>query len=83
MKVSELLVKSTPQRVPKGRNLAELSWADGYLLVRFQLRGQLYIFGPSIPEVEFDKLMRSPFPDSLFQKNIKSKFKSYKVPSAN
>jgi len=82
MKVSELLVKSAPQRVPKARNLAELSWADGYLLVRFQLRGDLYVYGPNIPQVEFDKLMRSPFPDSLFQKTIKAKFKCYKVPSA-
>ena len=83
MKVSELLVKAPMVRVPKAHNLAEVSWVDGYMLVRFQFRGQLYCFGPDIPKEEYDKIMRVPFPDKIFVSAIKNKYKVYKVPSAS
>jgi hypothetical protein len=80
MKVSELLVKADWKRNPKARNLAEFAWVDGYMLVRFQLRGQLYVFGPEIPQNEEEKILKNPFPDRIFTTNIKNKFKCFKVP---
>lgn len=81
MKVSQLLINAVWKRNPRARNLAEFAWVDGYLLVRFQLRGQLYVFGPNLDPEEESKLLKNPFPDRLFQTNIKSKCKCFKVPS--
>lgn len=78
MKVYELIAKVSMHPVPKGRNLREVGWADGYLVVRFT-GPAMWIYGPQIPEVKRDQLLKNPFPDSLFQKSIKSKFKAFKV----
>ena len=74
MKASELISRTVPKPVTKGRNLDQVGWCDGYLLVRFRGRSTLYIFGPAIPEVERDKLLRSPYPDRLFTTNIQNKY---------
>jgi hypothetical protein len=79
VKVSELISRTVPKPVTKGRNLDQVGWCDGYLLVRFRNRSTLYIFGPDIEEVERDKLLRSPYPDKLFTTNIKNKYKCHKV----
>lgn len=62
----------------KGKNLKRIAWTAGYMLVQFN-RPQQYIFGPEIPESEFTKILANPFPDSLFQKIIKSKYRCCKV----
>lgn len=89
MKVSELIAQSKFHRVPHGRNIAEVSWVQGYLLVRFSQpkgfksdRVRLYIFGPNIPEAERDKLLRVPYPDKLFTQNIRGKYQCHKVERA-
>lgn len=79
MKVSELINRTTMQIVKYGRNLDVLGWTEGYLVVRFRGRPTLYVYGPDIPEDEIGKLLRTPFPDALFENNIKSKFKCHKV----
>jgi len=68
MKVSEILAKANLQPVTKGRNLELCGWADGYLVVKFHGSPTLYINGPNVAEVERDKLLRSIYPDSLFNK---------------
>lgn len=80
MKVSELLSSVAFQPVPKGRNLAQVGWAHGYLVVRFRGRSDvMWIYGPEIEEKRRDQLLANPFPDSLFQKAIKAKYRAYKV----
>lgn len=66
MKVSELIAKADMRRVFRANNLAELGWADGYLVVRFRGRPTLYIYGPNIAECERDKVLANPYPDALF-----------------
>jgi hypothetical protein len=82
MKVPELLAKVEMRPVSKARNLREIGWADGYMVVRFWTGPSLYIFGPSIAEAERDKLLRSPYPDGLWTKLRKKHaddWKSHKV----
>ena len=83
MKVSELLAKASPQPVTRAKNLGTIAWVDGYLVVRFRGRPQIYVFGKAggIAEVERDKIMRSPYPDGLFDK-LKKHWKCYKIPRA-
>ena len=80
MKISELLAKATPQPVTRAKNLGTIAWVDGYMVVRFRGRDQLWVYGPDIPEVEKDKILRVPFPDRQFTQAVKSKYKAYKVP---
>jgi hypothetical protein len=82
MKVSELLAQAKPQRLPKARNLDRIDWIDGYLLVWFKSSPALWVYGPAIPEVEKDKLLRVPYPDKLFSTNIKAKYRAFKVDRA-
>jgi hypothetical protein len=77
MRVPELLAKVEMRPVSKARNLREIGWADGYMVVRFQT--STWIYGPNIAEVERDKLHRVPYPDKLFTTNIKNKYRAYKV----
>jgi hypothetical protein len=82
MKTSELLAKVEMLPIPKAKNLRAVGWADGYMVVRFRTGAALYIFGPSIAEVERDKLLRSPYPDGLWSKLRKKHaedWKSHKV----
>ena len=79
MKVSELFAKAEMKPISRGKNLDLLGWVDGYLLVVFRGRPTRYIFGPNIPESEFHKILKNPFPDRLFTTNIKNKFQCHKV----
>lgn len=66
-------------KVTRGRNLDLIGWNNGYMLVQFRGRSTQYVFGPGIPQDEHAKLLRSPFPDRLFQTNIKSKYQCAKM----
>jgi len=65
--------------VTRGKNLHRIAWTDGYMLVQFRGRDDRYVFGPSIPASELDKILRNPYPDRLFTTNIKNKFRCHKV----
>jgi hypothetical protein len=81
MKVSSIIHGADPKPVTKAKNLAFVGWHEGYMLVRFRTNGDRWIYGPNIPQERLYQLLKNPFPDSLFQKVIKSKFKAYKVPA--
>jgi hypothetical protein len=68
LKISELISRTVLKPIPKGRNLDQIGWCDGYLLVQFKGRATKYIYGPAIAEVECDKIAGNPFPDVLFTK---------------
>jgi hypothetical protein len=78
MKISELI--SIPRKpVTKSRNLDSIAWHQGYMVVKFFSGPALYLYGPEIPEAELHKIMRVPYPDALFQSNIKNRYKCHKV----
>ena len=81
MKVSELLAKATPQPVTRAKNLGTIAWVDGYLVVTFQGRDAIYIYGKDgggIAEAERDKILANPYPDALFSK-LKKHWQFFKV----
>ena len=45
------------KHVPKAKNLDQIGWSGGYMLVQFKGRPTRYVFGPNIPETEFDKIL--------------------------
>lgn len=63
----------------KGRrkNLQSVGWDNFVLQVEFR-GSRRYQFG-GVPEEIKDKLLRSPFPDSLFSKIVKGKFVSARI----
>ncbi len=65
--------------IPKAKNLDQIGWSGGYMLVQFKGRPMRYVFGPNIPETEFDKILANPYPDRLFTTNIRNKFKCHKI----
>lgn len=67
------------QPVPKAKNLDRIGWTNGYMLVQFKGRPDRWVYGPAIPEVELQKILRVPYPDKIFTTNIKNKFKCAKV----
>ena len=67
------------QSVPKAKNLDRIGWSNGYVLVQFKGRPDRYVFGPSIPQTEVEKVIKNPFPDRLFTTNIKNKFQCKKL----
>ena len=73
MKTSELLAKVEMLPVPKAKNLRAVGWADGYMVVQFWSSPQRWIYGPKIAEAELGKILRVPYPDALFQNNIKKR----------
>ena len=79
MKTSDLLREVEMKPVSKGRRIRSVGSAHGYLVVRFWGSDATYIYGPNIPEAERDKLLRVPFPDSLYTKTIKEKYQHCKV----
>jgi len=80
MKVSEILSTASMQTVPKARNLGEVGWSGGYLVVRYKGRPQPYIYGPKVDVLEVSKILANPYPDSLLSKLIKKhNWQSYKV----
>jgi len=66
-------MKFDMQVVRKGRNIHRIGWNGGYLLVEFRGNTQQWLYGPNLPREEYDKLLRVPYPDKLFQTNVKSK----------
>lgn len=58
-------------------NLQRVGWELGTLECEFK-GGRRYHYG-GVPEVVKDKLARSPFPDSLFQKIVRGKFVSQRI----
>jgi hypothetical protein len=81
MKTSELLAKVEMLPVHKARNLDSVGWADGYMVVKFRGRPDRWIYGPNIAEAERDKILRVPFPDSIFCKVIKANYQAFKIAS--
>ncbi len=79
MKVSDLISRTVPQSVPRAKNLDQIGYCDGYLLVRFKGKPTLWIYGPNISAVEVDKILANPFPDSLFYKVIRAKYRAHKA----
>lgn len=59
------------------RNLVSVGWENYILQVEFQGRRR-YQFG-GVPREVYEKLLRSPYPDSLFQKIVRGKYVSEKV----
>lgn len=60
----------------KGANLIGVGWENGTLRCAFASKtGLRYYRYFDVPEAEFEKLRKSPYPDRLFTTNIKNKFK--------
>lgn len=60
----------------KGTNVVGVGWMDGVLRVAFAGKyysARFYRYS-GVPQAEFEKLKRSPFPDRLFTTNIKGKY---------
>lgn len=83
MRVSEIIIGAGSTRVPKGRNLDRIGWFSGYLVVQFKGRSDRWIYGPDVPSEEMAKILRVPYPDSIFTTNIKNKFRCHKVGVGN
>jgi hypothetical protein len=79
MKVSEIFTNANMKPVPRAKNLDQIGYCDGYLLVRFKGKPTLWIYGPNISAVEVDKILANPFPDSLFYKVIRAKYRAHKA----
>lgn len=79
MKTAELLAKVEMVPVHKARNLDQIGWADGYMVVKFRGREVLWVYGPAIAEAERDKILRVPFPDFIFNKCIKAHYQAFKI----
>lgn len=58
----------------KGRNVIAAGWKNGVLRVAFAGKGgaKFWLY-KGVPEAEFEKLRRVPYPDKLFTTNIKNK----------
>lgn len=83
MKVSEIVAKAGMRIVPKAKNLFRIGWHGGYLVAEFRKGSALWIYGPDVPELKREQIIANPYPDSLFEKSIKSKFQAFKVPHAD
>jgi hypothetical protein len=70
------------QSVTRGRNLEQIGWNAGYVLVQFRGRPAQYVFGPAIPREHVEKILRVPFPDRQFELTIKKKFQCKKIGDA-
>jgi hypothetical protein len=58
----------------RGHNLLGVGWDNGVLRCAFAGKdGALFGRFTGVPEAEFLKLKRSPFPDRLFSTNIRNK----------
>lgn len=61
----------------RGTNLIAVGWENGTLRCAFASKtGARFYKYFGVPEAEFEKLRKSPYPDRLFASNIKNKFKS-------
>lgn len=59
------------------KNLVSVGWEDHTLQVEFR-GGRRYRFG-GVPSEVKDKLLRSPYPDHLFQQIVRGKYVSERV----
>ena len=50
------------KHVPKAKNLDQIGWSGGYMLVQFKGRPTRYVFGPNIPESRVRQDTREPVP---------------------
>ena len=67
------------KHVPKAKNLDQIGWSGGYMLVQFKGRPTRYVFGP-VAEKDFEKILRVPYPDKLFvQLRDKNQWQCHKV----
>jgi len=58
----------------RGRNVIAAGWQEGVLRVAFAGKeGAKFWRYKGVPEAEFDKLRKVPYPDKIFHSNIKSK----------
>lgn len=58
----------------RGRNVIAAGWQEGVLRVAFAKDGAATFWRyKGVPEAEFDKLRRVPFPDKIFHSNIRAK----------
>lgn len=79
MTTTEVVQRANLVPVPKARNLDCIGWHDGYMVVKFKRSLDLWIYGAGIPEVKRDQILANPYPDSLFDKAIKKKYRCHKV----
>lgn len=59
------------------KNLVSVGWENGTLQCEFK-GGRRYHFG-GVPQEVKDKLLRSPYPDHLFQQIVRGKYVSKRV----
>lgn len=83
MKTSEVIANAGMRVVTKGKNLFRVGWHAGYFVAEFRTGDSLFLYGPDVPELKRDQIYANPYPDALFEKAIKSKFKCFKVPRAD
>lgn len=83
MKTSEVISKAGMRIVPNAKNIFQVGWHGGYLVVEFRRGDSLWLYGPAVPEVKRDQIIANPYPDSLFHKAIKSKFSAFEVKRAS
>lgn len=58
----------------RGRNIIAAGWQEGVLRVAFAGKdGAKFWRYRGVPEAEFEKLKKVPYPDRIFHSNIKSK----------
>lgn len=57
--------------------MVSVGWQDNVMVIEFK-GGKRYAYG-GVPKEVADKLLRVPFPDSLFSKIVKGKYVGQKV----
>lgn len=82
MKTSEVIANAGMRVVPNAKNLFQVGWHAGYLVVEFRKGNSLWLFGPDVPELKRSQILANPYPDSLFHKAIKAKFNAFEVKRA-
>jgi hypothetical protein len=71
-KILGIYIEPVEMKPTKGHNLISIGYAGGWLYAGFG-SGKTYRY-KDVPQEEFFKLQRSPYPDSLFAHNVKGKF---------
>lgn len=79
MKISEVIANAGMRIVTKGKNLFRVGWHAGYFVAEFRRGEAMWVYGPDVEEKRKDQILANPYPDSLFEKTVKSKFQAFKV----
>lgn len=79
MKVRELLENTKMHKVTRGTNIDLIGQHEGYVVVKFRSKDDMWIYGSDIPEGTAASILRVPFPDKHFTLKVKNPFKAYKV----